>query len=246
VAEIQTVEPILRASIDHRKGRRTILATYVRPFETKDREALHQIGADTAFFGEPVEHIMEDRRIFIDRFYVYFTDYEPEHTWVACVDERVVGFIVGCINGKVYEETQKKVILPGMMKKFFRGYYRPGFKTFRYIWSGFTAVRRGEIPEADETIYPAHLHINLLPAARGLGLGRKLMEAYINQLKELGIPGVYLQTTTLNMEACKLFEKVGFQLSGSRPNHMYTYAIKQPFENLCYVMKLTNCDEWKG
>lgn len=36
----------------------------IRPFQQTDRDALLKIAADTAFFGDPVEHFMEDRRIF--------------------------------------------------------------------------------------------------------------------------------------------------------------------------------------
>jgi hypothetical protein len=33
----------------------------IRPYESADRKALLQIAADTAFFGEPIEAVMDER-----------------------------------------------------------------------------------------------------------------------------------------------------------------------------------------
>ena len=70
----------------------------IRPYQKQDRAGLMKIAADTAFFGEPIEKYMEDRRIFLDSFYAYYTDYEPEHCWVALDNQLVVGFLTGCAN----------------------------------------------------------------------------------------------------------------------------------------------------
>ena len=42
--------------------------------------------------------------------------------------------------------------------------------------------------------YPAHLHINFRPEARGLGLGSQLVAALENDLKQRGVPGLHLIT----------------------------------------------------
>lgn len=36
----------------------------IRPYRQEDREAVYRIAADTAFFGESVEHFLDDRRLF--------------------------------------------------------------------------------------------------------------------------------------------------------------------------------------
>jgi hypothetical protein len=64
----------------------------VCPIQSKDRESVFRIGADTTFFGDPIEAYLEDRNAFLDAFYAYYSDLEPEHTWVACADEAVVVF----------------------------------------------------------------------------------------------------------------------------------------------------------
>lgn len=43
--------------------------------------------------------------------------------------------------------------------------------------------------------FPAHLHINLAEATRGLGVGSLLIEAFENRLKSLKVAGVHLVTS---------------------------------------------------
>ena len=42
--------------------------------------------------------------------------------------------------------------------------------------------------------FPAHLHINFSPAARGLGLGSRLLSEFERRLRESSVPGVHLVT----------------------------------------------------
>src|SRR5687767_4188416 len=41
----------------------------IRPFELHDRESVFRLAADTAFFGEPLEAYLDDRRLFCDSLY---------------------------------------------------------------------------------------------------------------------------------------------------------------------------------
>lgn len=73
---------------------------------------------------------------------------------------------------------------------------------------------------------------------RGQGLGQKLMEAYLNQIEQLRIPGVFLGTTNLNEEACRLYEKMGFELLDRRKTQVWRYLIGSSVENRCYGLRL--------
>lgn len=64
--------------------------------------------------------------------------------------------------------------------------------------------------------WPAHLHIDLLPVARGSGLGAALMERWLDQLKESNSPGCHLLTLLENRRALSFFEKMGFRRHGDR------------------------------
>lgn len=210
----------------------------VRPFQSADRAALFKIGADTAFFGAPIEAYMEDRNLFLDSFYAYYTDYEPEHAWVACADEAVVGFLTGCSDTRRQQRISSRKVIPRVAWRALTGHYRIGPKARRYIGAAFTAARRREFPHVDVDAYPAHLHINLDEHWRGYGLGRRLMESYLDQLRGLNIPGVHLGTTSLNVAACLLYERLGFRLVEARPSGMYAHLVAEPLEMRCYARSL--------
>ena len=42
--------------------------------------------------------------------------------------------------------------------------------------------------------FPGHLHINLAPEARNLGVGSRLIEAFVSDARVAGLPGVHLVT----------------------------------------------------
>jgi ribosomal protein S18 acetylase RimI-like enzyme len=202
------------------------------------------IAADTAFFGEPVEAYFDDRRLFCDAFYAYYTDWEPEHGWIATArepgggEDEMVGFLMGCVDSSRHRRILGGNILPGVVKRVLAGRYHLGRCTWRYLTGLGLGVLRREFPHTDLRRYPAHLHINLLPASRGFSLGRRLLEAYLNQLRELGLPGVHLNTTSQNVAACHLYERMGFRTLDARPNRLWRRFFDHPVENRLYGLEL--------
>lgn len=86
--------------------------------------------------------------------------------------------------------------------------------------------------------YPAHLQIDVKQGYRGEGIGRRLIEAYLEQLRQLGVCGVHLGTTNHNEAACYLYEKIGFQLLDSHPNRYWTQMLGHEVANRSYGLKL--------
>jgi ribosomal protein S18 acetylase RimI-like enzyme len=210
----------------------------IRPYLPTDRQAVFQIGGDTAFFGAPIEAYMEDRNAFLDAFYSYYTDLEPEHTWVAIANDRVVGFLTGCVDTRIHDKKTQTMILPRLARNFLRGKYHFGKRSLNYFRGLLGGLLHREFTHVDMDIYPAHLHINVEAAWRGYKLGQRLMEAYLGQLRGLGIPGVYLDTTSLNEAACRLYEKMGFHLLDARPDRFWAKWFGHPVDNRCYGLKL--------
>ena len=210
----------------------------VRPYLHADRPAVHCIAADTAFFGEPVEVFLDDRRLFLESFYDYYTDLEPEHSWVASAGAQVVGFLMGAVNTAAQQRKWRREILPAVTWRALRGRYRLGSLTRRYVFALARAALSGELVHADLSTYPAHLHINVAVRWRGRGLGRCLIQAYLAQLRQLAVPGVHLMTTSLNEAACRLYTGIGFQLLESRRTRTWAHLVDQEVENRCYGLRL--------
>ena len=83
-----------------------------------------------------------------------------------------------------------------------------------------TWLRLRRVPLAGELSdprWPSHLHIDVMPVARGTGAAARLMELWFERLREGGSPGCYLQTSAENHRAVAFFERVGFRRYGDNP-----------------------------
>ena len=210
----------------------------VRPYRPSDRETLERIAGDTAFFGRPIETYLEDRQHFLDLFLAYYIDFESDYAWVAESETRVVGYLTGCPNSGRQRRVLQRHILPRVLMRALMGRYRVGRKTLRYVGRLGLALLRGEFPGAEQTAYPAHLHINVVEGWRGRGLGRRLIAAYLAQLRAEKATGVHLETTTLNRSAVHLYSAIGFELLDARRSRLWEGLVAEPVDNLSFGLRL--------
>ena len=210
----------------------------VRLFQEKDRQKIFRLAADTAFFGEPVEKFLDDRRLFNDSFVKYYLDFEDDCTWVVELDHHVRGYLTGCRDTEAQRERFLVDTIMPVVGKALRRRYDLGWKTWRFAFAMLGGRIREENPAVDTAEYPAHLHINIESGFRGQGFGKQLIRAFLRQLIELGIKGVHLNTTDRNEAACKLYEGVGFRLLHSHPTRVWSYLVPGLIENRVYGMEL--------
>lgn len=76
--------------------------------------------------------------------------------------------------------------------------------------------------------------IYLLPEAMHKGYGKKLLQAVINELKEMGYQKIYLWVLEENINAHRFYERFGFTLSGRI--HTDTFADKE-LKEVQYILK---------
>ena len=69
--------------------------------------------------------------------------------------------------------------------------------------------------------YPAHLHIDILPAYQRMGVGHRLMDALFSELRRRGIPGVMLGCAASNEKGRSFYRKMGFSELFSLPGAVY-------------------------
>ncbi|MBD64311.1 MAG: hypothetical protein CME62_03840 [Halobacteriovoraceae bacterium] len=85
----------------------------------------------------------------------------------------------------------------------------------------------------DELIsYPAHLHINVAPGNQGMGVGRKLMDKFVQALSQGNVLGVHI-VTVVNAANNKFYQKSGFTFEKT-----HNFADKQ----LLFMGKSLNTD----
>jgi ribosomal protein S18 acetylase RimI-like enzyme len=167
--------------------------------------------------GEPVDWLWRDAESFADLFTAYYTDAEPESALVVDLDGVAAGYLLGCVDSR--RAWSPAIIFGRHLLR--RGIgFRPG--TAGVVWRSFGDVvvdgLRGRLPPASvsDDRWPAHLHIDLLPSIRGLGMGASLMRTWLGTLQERGVRGCHLETLGENHGAIAFFESTGFQRQGAR------------------------------
>jgi GNAT superfamily N-acetyltransferase len=190
----------------------------IRPYVAGDRVAVRRICGDTADAGRPVEAFFGDRELFADLLMSYYTDFEPESAWVVEQAGEVVGYLTGCRDTGRFRRIMFWWIVPrALCKAFWRGTWWAAStrRLVRYnlpIW--WRSLGHRAMPL---TGYPAHLHINLWTGMQGQGIGRRLINQFLAQLRAAGIPGVHLSVREDNTTALAFFEKMGFTRRDRRP-----------------------------
>ena len=186
----------------------------VRPYASpSDRSAVRDVCFRTGYLGEPIDWQWRDQESFADLFTSYYTDAEPGSAFVIDRAGVVCGYLLGCLEtGRAWKPQAivgRHLLHRGLA-------FRPG--TAPVIWRTLAdtvvdvARRRVALEDLEfsDERWPAHLHIDLLPEARGQGLGRQLMRRWFDLLRARGGCGCHLQTFAENLTAMAFFESVGF------------------------------------
>lgn len=170
----------------------------VRPYQEKDRSTVEQICIDTA--GAGFRETPRRQKAAAAAFCRYFITHSPEFCFVAVDEGDVpVGYIL-CTTSF------------GQWCRYAPESFGTAFP-FGFLWSVGSML--GAVPYLRN--YPAHLHINLLPPYQRMGLGRKLMAALEDALRQHSCPGVSLCVSQDNHGAMRFYERCGFQALGKHP-----------------------------
>jgi ribosomal protein S18 acetylase RimI-like enzyme len=188
----------------------------VRPYDPVDRPNVRSVCFQTGYMGEPVDWQWRDAESFADVFSGYYTDREPESAQVVELDGEVAGYLLGCLDSRT-AWNPASVVLRHVMRRGIA--FRPG--TAGFLWrSGrdtlHDLVRRHPPPSAVlDSRWPAHLHINLLPGARGKGAGGTMVHRWLDTLRSHNVAGCHLETLAENVAAIAFFDAMGFRRHGA-------------------------------
>jgi len=183
----------------------------IRKFKASDREAVRCLSCQTAFLELPPHLVFDDDEVLADFLTLYFTDYEPDSCFVAVANSSVIGYLIGSRDVGLMNRIIKKKIIPLLFKKVLLR------KTFfnrinlRFLFFCLLSFLRGEffIPNFSKE-FPATLHINIDKRYRNQGIGRELIDNYLDYLKHYQIKGVHF--SSFSEQAKIFFLKLGFEV----------------------------------
>jgi hypothetical protein len=181
----------------------------IRSFRASDRAAVRRLCCQTGFLGSPIDPVYEDRELFADFLTTYYTDHEPESSFVLEIGGKLKGYLLGSrrpLVNQLYSFQQNVVLFVRALLR----YRRYNERSRRFIrWVIMNGWR--EVPAAPSRT--PHFHINLLPEARKVSTTRALMSAYLSYLYRCGEKQVYGQIVTFeSRRGEKMFERYGFRV----------------------------------
>jgi GNAT superfamily N-acetyltransferase len=181
----------------------------IRSYRRNDRDAVRQLCCQTGFLGTPIDPVYEDRQLFADFLTTYYTDWEPESSFVIEIDGEIRGYLLGSrkpLRNQLYSFWQNVSLFLKALTRYFR--YTAASRRF-VRWILMNGWR--EVPAAPRRV--PHFHINLLPEARKMSTTRALMSAYLSYLYRCGEKRVYGQIVTFESRRREqMFERYGFKV----------------------------------
>ena len=190
----------------------------VRPYDVADRDELVDVVFEAAGEGAPSSEVWGHHASLAEVYLTPYLDLEPESVFVVTVDGRPAGYLAGCVDESAFPSEEERTSAAIKKHRLFR---MPGPRRF-FVRAALdsTWLRLRRVPLAgglSDPRWPSHLHIDLMPAARGTGAATGLMELWFQRLRDVGSPGCYLQTSAENDRAVAFFERVGFVRYGDNP-----------------------------
>ena len=165
----------------------------IRKYEAKDYEGvcyacLHS--EDDSMSEELCEFVLHT-------FCEYYIEQEPENCFVLDDDGKAVGYVICAQDYDSFKKTFDEEYFPRVVHL---GESRISWAKEAYI-----------LHDRFKSEYPAHLHIDILPAYQRLGYGGKLISVLCEHLRSKQIKGVMLTTGTSNTTANNFYNKYGFE-----------------------------------
>ena len=208
----------------------------IRPYRPTDRNAVRRLCCETGYLGKAIDPVFQDRELFADYLTRFYTDWEPESTFVLTQDGEVKGYLMGSRRPLLHQFHSFFLNLSLFARGIFRyPRYNKASKAF-VRWILLNAWR--EVPAAPRRL--PHFHFNMLPEAMGFGTTREMLVQFFHHLRAHGETHVFGQVVTFEeRRGAKVFERFGFRVVEKKEITKYRAHRDEPVY-LCTVLKDLN------
>jgi ribosomal protein S18 acetylase RimI-like enzyme len=190
---------------------------FLREATADDHPALCMVCLKTGDAGKDATSREDDPTLMGQIYAAPYQVLEPSFAFVVDSADGVAGYLFGALDTKTfnarlasdwYPQLQRRVTDPG---------------PDRSLWRGSDWARHAihhphlDIPDALAS-YPSHGHIDLLPQARGRGIGRRCMRFLEQRLAVAGSAGLFLDVHPRNNNAQRFYAALGYEPVPTRTN----------------------------
>lgn len=198
----------------------------IRPYRDSDHAAVYEICVRTADAGGDARGQYSSDDLMPDFFagpYVYL---EPHLAFVLDAGEGAVGYVIGTSDTPRFVGRYREQWIPLLADRYPKPTGEPtapdkpaspdDVMIGLHYWP-----ERMLVPEVAD--YPAHLHVDLLPAYQGKGFGRLLTRRMLAALADDGAPAVHVGMVTANTGARSFYDRLGFHVIDVPEPGLLTY-----------------------
>lgn len=200
----------------------------IREYQPGDRDELARVCLLTSNNGGDGTASFRDSRMPGDVYAVPYAFLEPSLALVTETAGGVAGYTVATLDTTEFGRRLERDWWPAMRARYpeppphldgaLSAQERTALGNIHHTW----------LPAQDVPIgYPSHLHINLLPALQGRGIGRRLIEALLGRLRDQGSPGVHLGTHLTNVRAAGFYRHLGFSELAASGMHLFAMDLRR-------------------
>jgi len=173
-----------------------------------DAAALIDICIRTGHRGQDARGVYREPTLLAAMYLQPYLLLEAEWCWVIADDDRPQGYLVGTPDTERFAQRAEAQCWPAL-----RAQHPLPPDSDASLQARLTRVlHAGPIaPQPFHASHPAHLHIDLLPAAQGRGHGARLLATFTEALVAGGVAGVHLGVSAQNPKAIAFYRREGFE-----------------------------------
>jgi GNAT superfamily N-acetyltransferase len=180
---------------------------HLRSVQSDDIPMLYNICLVTGAAGQDASALHNDPELIGHIYAAPYAVLEPAQALVAEDEQGVAGYLVGTFDTDGFAERLEQYWWPGLRRRF----ADPILVLTEADRARVASIMRPERNPPDLVeLYPAHIHMNLLPRLRGQGVGRALVQKWVGEARAAGVRGIHLGASARNSGGIAFWQKVGF------------------------------------
>jgi GNAT superfamily N-acetyltransferase len=181
----------------------------VRGVNAADKDALCAISLATGFAGKDASHLYRDGTLIGQIYSAPYAFLEPDLALVAEDHDGVAGFVVGVVDTLEWEKRLDREWWPRLREQYARpagppSEWSPDERRIEMIHSP------ERVPRSVSCVFPAHVHLNLLPRLQGRGIGSELLRHWFSLTERRGSVATHVGVNRENARASKFWARSGF------------------------------------
>lgn len=188
----------------------------IRHTALPDIPYLYEICLKTGDAGKDASALFYDPYLIGQYYAAPYLIYPEGICFVAEYKHRPQGYILAAPDTLAFYQWLEEIWLPPLRKQYPRPFTHEILRSKKEE-KILETIHRSHVSADEKELclikdYPAHLHIDMLPAIQGKGMGRALMNTLCKELAQQHIPGVHLGVANNNPNAIAFYRKTGFSV----------------------------------